>query len=110
MEFLTDYFQIRVERRKRVGANPNIERRCILNPATDICAPITQLIWTKAKRNLRCLTRLDGDALESLQLAHWARIASPSLVDVKLDHLITSNPASIGHIGNYGHGLTYSYL
>lgn len=98
---LADDFQVRVQRRQRIGPNPKIEGGRILDPVTLVAAPVPKLVRAELERHRLRLTRLERDALKSFELTHRSRIAAILLMDIQLRDLITGDRARVGHIDRH---------
>src|SRR5690349_344570 len=87
-----------MERCQRVGADPDVEGRCILKPPSGICAPVTKLIRAELEGNCLRLSRLESNALKALQLTPWTRITAIFLMDVELHHFIPGEGTAVRYI------------
>ena len=81
-----------------IAANPNIKGGGIQHPGFLRGAPVGEFGFAELHTERRLGMRLQGDALESFQFAHWPRSASGLLVDVKLRHFVSGDGSGIFHI------------
>ena len=64
---LADYSKFCVECCKRVGANPDIEVFCVLDPLASICAPVTKLSRAEFECDRLRFTGREGETLKAFQ-------------------------------------------
>lgn len=97
-----------MKRRQGIASNPDVEGRlALVQPLAGIRAPVTQLIRAEAENVTRfCLARLEGDARKAPSAHASARIAAPTLMDVKLGHFVSGQWTGIYRI----HALTVTAL
>src|ERR1039458_3309804 len=81
----TYHHEVRVERRRRVGAHPDVESIRVLDPLAHLRAPVAELGRAERESDGLCLAGLEREALEALQLAQRTRVAAGLLMDVELD-------------------------
>src|ERR1019366_2829834 len=98
----TYHREVRVERRCRVSAHPDVEGIRVLDPLAHLRAPVAEFGRAEGEGDRLRLTRLECETLEALQFAHGTRVAAGLLMNVELHHLVTRNRARVGHVGRHG--------
>src|SRR5271163_1786908 len=88
------YLELRVQGGGRVFSGPDIEGSRFDVPGLGLRTPETQLVGAKRKCESLGLSRRHRDPPESLQLAHWPRGRSRTLMNVDLRDHITRGLAS----------------
>src|ERR1019366_7796887 len=98
----TYHRDVRVERRRRVGAHPHVEGFRVLYYLAHLRAPVAELGRAEREGDRLRLTGIEGQTLEPLQLAQRTRVAAGLLMNVELHHLVARDRAGVGHVGCHG--------
>jgi hypothetical protein len=81
-----------------IPAHPNIECAWLDRPLSCLGTPKLQLIFAQREMKSLSFTRLEGDALETFELAYRARGRAVSLMDVYLGDSVPCGRSGVCHV------------